>query len=95
MRAKYKVTHVYNNGQNAVLQPIRGVPAQTVYDERTKKDVVIAGGEAVPPPAENVAFFDSSHAEPGGDIRLVMMNPQNAKAFAMDQEFFVDFTPVS
>ena len=90
MRARYFVESVYNGGQNIVLHPVAGKNARTVYDDVTRKAVVAE--PAVPPPAENSAFFGAS---PGGEIKLLVVSPENAPEFAVGREFFVDFTPAS
>ncbi len=88
MRIKVAVERVYNNGQNCVLQAIKEVAAEKLWNPNKGVEIVIK--PEVPPPAENVSFFSAS---PGCEISLLMVRSPNAEEFVQGREFYVDFTP--
>jgi hypothetical protein len=90
MRTKFRVDFTFNGGQNIVLAPIKEIAAKTAYVPDIRADAILS--PEVPAPEDNVAFFGAS---PGGEIRLLMVRPENAKEFTEGREFFVDFTPAS
>ncbi len=85
LRAKFKCTRFESS-----IQQVQN-PKTKEYEKRELRTVcfvpVYGSGD---PNHENTKFFAYS---PSGEIKLGTVNPEAWKAFELEKEYYVDFTP--
>ena len=92
VRAKFKVQRIERfMTSKAVRRELADHSVRSEYVPCEAWNIVMApvagGGD---PNHENATFWN---ATPGGEIKLMTVNADAVKAFDLDGEFYVDFTP--
>ena len=95
VRGKFSVTRFETSmGSSARKHPDGSYVMENgrnVYDRKEMRTVVLHPVYSDDPNSENKKFWDAS---PSGEIRLGTVNPDAWRAFELDKEYYVDFTPV-
>lgn len=91
VRAKFKVQRIESSiGSKVVGKNEQG---RDIYEKCELRTIVLSpiypNGD---PNHENTKFWQAS---PSGEIKLGTINPAAWEAFALDGEYYVDFTPAS
>lgn len=90
VRAKFKVTRVERSmGSREV--PASEPGGRPTWEPTEIQTIILNPVYSPDPASENHQFWQAS---PSGEIRLGTINPAAWEAFALDQEYYVTFTPV-